>query len=216
MGILLNSRHSGPAFGSKQCGGGSACVGRAPTGPLQYCAAAVEGGTRIISIRAKYKRTKLALYALGCAAFVALGLFLVTEVAQDASYSRHYAALPVGLASLAFFGIGLMVIVARFIDRRDILVIDDRGIRDLRLGINTIPWKDIQSITEYTVKRQTFFAIQVDEPTRYVENSGKRFMLKANRIAGFSPLNVSAHGLGISPDELRRSLSGWLARTRAP
>jgi len=111
-----------------------------------------------------------------------------------------------GILAIAFFGLCLAAPIVKWFDRRDILVIDEQGIRDLRLGRGTIPWENIKSITEFAVSRQRYFALDVDDPMRYVDRPLKRFMLRLNRAAGFSALNISAHGLDISAAELRRAL----------
>jgi len=156
---------------------------------------------------------KLALYALGCAAFVAAGLFLVVVVARDAGGGNGYKALAAGAACIAFFGLGLIVTIARFFEKRSILIIDESGVRDLRIGARTIPWPDIQSVSEHRVRRQTFFAIHVRNPMQYVEHPVKRLLLKLNRLAGFPGLNLSAHGLDISQEQLRRELAGMTRRS---
>jgi hypothetical protein len=192
--------------GPRQCGAGKLVLEAHNPGAYNTLESGPSGSVQAIALCAKYKRSKLALYALGSAAFVALGLFLVVVVGRDERYGGHYIAMAAGILAIAFFGLCLAAPIVKWFDRRDILVIDEHGIRDLRLGRSTILWEDIRSISEFAVSRQRFFALDVDDPARYVDRPLRRFMLPLNRAAGFSALNISAHGLDMSAAELRRAL----------
>ena len=165
-----------------------------------------------VYLSARYRLGELALYALGAALFVALGLFFITVKAPEPHSGTNWVALAVGLATALFFGFLLIAAVVKMIDRRLILVIDDEGIRDLRIGPHVIPWTEIHGILEYPVNpnalilAQAYFAIDVDNPRRFVTTSFLRSLLQANRMFGFPGLNVGSQGLDVSRNALRAAL----------
>jgi hypothetical protein len=164
-----------------------------------------------VYLSARYRLGELALYALGAALFVALGLFFLTVKAPEPG-STNWVAFTVGVVTALVFGFLLIAAVVRILDRRQILVIDDEGIRDLRLGPHVIPWTEIHGILEYPVNpeafflAQAYFAIEVDNPRRFVSTSFLRSLLQANRIFGFPGLNIGSQGLDVSRNALRAAL----------
>lgn len=166
-----------------------------------------------VYLGARYRVGKLALAAAGASLFVALGLFFIAIASHEPGRPLRWDLLTVGIMALVFFGFVLLAVLAKMLDRRQILTIDDDGIRDLRIGPGVIPWPEIHEILEYAANpeasllAQVYFAIEVDEPQRFAAARFPGAMARANRLFGFPGLHVGAQGLDVSRDQLRAALA---------
>jgi len=106
---------------------------------------------------------KNALLLLGCAAFVAIGIWMVRSPLQD----REIESLVGGWLSIMFFGFGGVVALAQIIVMRDRLTIDSYGITWTRRSDQTIPWSAIADIDVLTIGHQRLVGIYLSQPAGY-------------------------------------------------
>ena len=114
------------------------------------------------SIAIPLSKKGLALYCLGGAAFVALGIWLFL----NPDYVRRRNPLfvkAVAVVCVGFFGLIAVQAGARLFDRSPGLIIDAEGIVDNSGGLaaGRIPWSDIKRIRTTTSAEQRFLTIEV-------------------------------------------------------
>ncbi|MCY7347153.1 MAG: hypothetical protein LH614_13145 [Pyrinomonadaceae bacterium] len=83
---------------------------------------------------------KTILALAGCLLFVLAGVFLIFEV-------KGLIPTVAGIISIGFFGFGFFVLLFRgLLDRRPLIVINEKGIDDRRLDVGRIDWEDIKFV----------------------------------------------------------------------
>lgn len=133
-----------------------------------------------------------------------VGLFGLTILMVGVSY--FCTTLPglvpqvFGWLGVCFFGLGLVIIPARFFRSRPEVVIDRRGIEDRRLGIGLIPWEDVIGVSVRAIRSSKFLSVEVSEPGKYLTRykPWQRQMARANRALGFSEISIAFTGLSPS------------------
>jgi hypothetical protein len=168
-------------------------------------------------------RRKMLPFALGSAAFVALGALLIATSGGE-SFLDAWTMRLAGAASVAFFGLILVTVVPKMLDSRPGLVIGEEGILDnsSALSAGMIPWTEITGIKITSVKAQDFLTILLANPDRFVERGGpiRRFARLANQRFYGSPVHISAKTLAIGFDELVALVEGrreaWAGKSTHP
>jgi len=159
-------------------------------------------------------------------AFTAAGVFL----AADPTGQFGVLGRIVGLAAIAFFGLGSFVLFREVTRRGDVVVVDSHGIRDVRVSEDTIPWGDIVSVSESTVSGERFVMLQVTEelearlPTttrarwNKTVNEGFAATLAPSQRGAFTGYAVSMRGLDGSHADLIAAVQRFApgARTAPP
>lgn len=129
-------------------------------------------------------RWKAARLLVGCAAFVAVGCFMLTQPT---------APRLVAWASIGFFGLGIPVCLFQLFDRRPQIIVNDIGVFDRTMHHEFINWELIQDVYMAEVNRQAFICLVVDsafEPSRR-KGKFKQGVANLNRELGFQELNIS-------------------------
>ncbi|MCI1186274.1 hypothetical protein MON38_02495 [Hymenobacter sp. DH14] len=129
-------------------------------------------------------RPKALKLLLGCAAFVAIGCFMLTQ-----------PTAPKGVAwmSIGFFGLGIPVCLFQLFDRRPQIIVNDIGVFDRTMHHEFINWELIQDVYLAEVNRQVFICLVVDsafEPSRR-KGKFKQGVASLNKELGFQELNIS-------------------------
>lgn len=153
-------------------------------------------------IEFELSKSKLIGLQLICLVFIGLGIvFIVNPEEFTNNFHRSKSLiLIVGVASVLFASIGLIVIIKKLFDKTPGLIIDDKGVFDNASGISAgfIPWSDIIEIAETKVANQSFVNIIVKNPQFYIDKKKNLFARKLVEI------NYKSFGtvIGISPNTL--------------
>ncbi len=158
-------------------------------------------------------KVKLLLLLLASSGFVVLGVFFTFSPAkfQSSLFQKPSIIQVIGLVSLLFFALCLVVIVKKFFDKKVGLAIDDKGIADNTNGLSVglIPWEDILGIRVIHVFTQKIIMIDVKNPEDYInkaKNGLARRSMKANWKMYGSPLSIISNSLKINFDQLLKLL----------
>lgn len=129
-------------------------------------------------------RWKAAKLLLGCAAFVALGCFML---------GQPDAPRWVAWASIGFFGLGIPVNLFQLLDRRPQIIVNDVGVFDRIMHHEFINWEIIQDVYLAEVNRQVFICLVVDQAFEPSRRKGKfrQSVASLNKELGFQELNIS-------------------------
>jgi len=141
-------------------------------------------------------------------------------------------AVILGVGSLYFFtikknfiyGAGLLVINAVVMsilwlawpDSLPVLIINDKGIYDRRLGVGLIAWGDIEEAQLIEYKDRSYIGVRVKDPERYISRlSGPKLKnMRYNQELGFTKFNISVNGFNINTVELLQHIRKTSAQHR--
>lgn len=147
-------------------------------------------------------KTKLILNLISSLIFVALGVWILTARPDVGNIIFNIPIIKygAGIASVIFFGFGVVVFIRRLTDKEPALVIDDKGIIDNSTAVaaGLIPWEDITHIYTRQVMNQKFIMIGVSNPETYIgrHTSGfKKRIMRTNLKTYGSPISIAANGL---------------------
>lgn len=157
-----------------------------------------------MTLMARYSAWRLALYLVGSVALAAGGALMLDH---SRAGSTNFV---LGLAASLFFAWAAVVLCLRLFDKREILVLDHRGLFDRRVVDKTIPWNAVSGVRERRIYKQVYFTISLARPVREFSGSRyKRFLLAINRPFG-GDLYVSARGLSVDTKRLRETLNTFI------
>ncbi|GAB3850172.1 hypothetical protein GCM10028822_15200 [Hymenobacter terrigena] len=131
--------------------------------------------------KSRWKALKL---LVGCAMFVGLGCFML---------SQADAPRLVAWASIGFFGLGIPVSLFQLLDRRPQIIVNEFGMFDRTTHHEFINWEIIQDLYLVETNRQPFICLIVDEafePSRR-KSKFKQNMASLSKEMGFQELNIS-------------------------
>ena len=164
-------------------------------------------------IEIQLSKTKMVLTFLGSMMFVGIGLWLLINPPSSNHwfFGNPTVILITGIASVMFFGLGVIISIRKFLDKQPGLTINRQGIIDNSSGISAglIPWTDIQEIKTYQVLNQKFLMFKVSNPEDYLEkikNPLKRKAMKMNYKTYGLPISIS-NALQIKFDDLHKLLT---------
>ena len=152
-------------------------------------------------------RGKLLLLAAGAAAFVAIGIFMVTS----AKAADH---IP-GMAVIAFFGLCLFVAVWQLVRRTPAIIIHYSGIFYDTSGRSPgfLRWEEISgvhiaSMNVGSMRKQRYLSIVVKDLDAFLTRQSRMQtkLMKMNVAFMGAPLNISASTLPISLEELLQNI----------
>lgn len=151
---------------------------------------------------------------------LALGVVMTATSAALAFHwlpGDHQAAAW-GWFGLLFFGLCTAVTLWRLLTAdRTVVTVTPRGIKDIRLSADVVPWRGVQNISTGKIKRQKFILLAIDPSieARLALTPIARMTRAPNRMLGFDGLCISAIGLKIDHDALFRAcLVLWRAAQR--
>jgi hypothetical protein len=129
-------------------------------------------------------RWKALRLLLACAAFVAVGCFLLVRGASP----------PWGpWVCIGFFGLGLPISIFQLLDRRPQIIVNEFGVFDRTAHHEFINWEIIRDVYFVELNRQKFICPVVDEafePSRR-KSKFQQGMAKLGKEMGFQELNLS-------------------------
>jgi hypothetical protein len=158
------------------------------------------------SIVIYHSRKKLFFVMVGCAIFVALGVFLL----KDGKVEDRIA----GVAGIAFFGLCLLAVIWQLTRRAPALIIHFSGILYDTTGRSRglLPWDEIAGIYIATMKvrrsKQRFLAIVPKDLDAFLSRQSAFKARLAKMSIGLvgAPINISATTLPISLEELIQNI----------
>lgn len=144
--------------------------------------------------------------------FVLAGTFAAAALYfQTVLVSRGAATIFAALAAIT------LVAYAFLIQTIPVLVIDDSGIFDARLGIPKIPWRDIEEVTIEASYRNRFLCIRVRDPKTYISKANQletQARLLFHHDLGFRRFNVDVGGLELSLLDLKNAIDARIPKRR--
>jgi hypothetical protein len=105
---------------------------------------------------------KLLLVFMGCALFVAGGIFLLLNPFEDSSAD----AISLWFV-IAVFGLGAIGVLVVLLLPRQRLAIDSYGITWTPYSDQSIPWSAISGLAVMTIGRSQYLELELSEPDRY-------------------------------------------------
>jgi len=159
-------------------------------------------------------KSKMSLMLMGCIAFIALGVWLLSyqPTSSDPPWMIRPFIVPAAIAAIAFFGFCAVLAVKKLSSTLPGLIISDEGITDYSSGLaaGTIPWKDVLSIQTTAVLNQSFILIMVSNPQEHIDRQKsalKRKAMEVNYKTYGTPICLSANGLRYNFNELYKLLT---------
>jgi hypothetical protein len=158
-------------------------------------------------------RTKIILSLLGSILFVFLGVCFVNNPEKFISIvcrNENFIRI-VGLAGILFFGLCFAFYVRKVFDFSPGLTIDESGLIDNSSAVaaGKILWSDINDISVIEIKKKKIIMIQVKNPNDYIDRQAfgfKRKLMKINHSMYGTPISLTANGLRMTFDELRKTI----------
>jgi hypothetical protein len=138
-------------------------------------------------------KKKLWLSIAGCIGFVAIGIYILTSLADEQSRVSPLIAKAVGIASIVLFGALGIFAVLKLSDKKPGLIVDDAGITDNASAVaaGLILWKDITGIRTEQISTTKFLLIDTINPERYMEvSSVKKGIMRMNMKMYGTPVTI--------------------------
>lgn len=128
----------------------------------------------------------------------------ILKVTQD---TIIYFSLKVILAfGFIFFGYGFFFFVKKAKSKKEILIVDEKGITDnsTSLALGFIPWKDIEDIYIDSVMGNQFIEIVLNNEEYYIQKLRgiKKQAVLVNKKMGHQVVCITLNSSGISPEAL--------------
>ncbi len=160
-------------------------------------------------LSAHYDRKKLTTLLAASIAFMVLSL-LLTQVKDP------YIFATAQVTFLFFVGMTVFVL-ARFMEKREILHIDENGVFDRRIVDKTIPWSEIDRLREIGKGKMRFISVTATRPTTdYITSGFKRKMMKVNEFVGFHAIGINANSIDVTFDRMVEAFAAFGPRIEKP
>jgi hypothetical protein len=134
--------------------------------------------------------------------FAALGV-LITLASYYAGRTASGLTQVVGWLGVVFFGLAAVVIPLQLLRRGPVVIIDDSGVLDRRLGVGLIPWQDISSVSITQIRNQRFISLWLRNEGQYLSHwpAWKRAGSGVSERLGVSPFSMQFKTLTPGLDE---------------
>lgn len=156
---------------------------------------------------------------IGSIAFVALGVWLLMEADNLSGWRARNPIFTkgIGIASVLFFGFGMVVGIKRLIKSEIALIIDPMGlsVNPKKSPPEFVKWENILGFQEIKIHSTRILIIGVNNPEYWVEkeaNAMRKRLMQFNVNNYGSPFNIGASGLQISAKELRETLQRYFEK----
>jgi hypothetical protein len=174
-------------------------------------------------IEFKLSKSKLIGLLFVSVIFITLGIAFIVDPEKYISYSYRSSSLIfiVGIASVIFASLGLIIIIKKLFDKTPGLVIDDKGIFDNASGVSAgfIPWSDVIEITETKVANQSFVNVIVKNPQFYLEkkkNVFTRKLIEINYKSFGTVIGIPSNAINCEFEELLEILKMRFENSKKP
>lgn len=149
------------------------------------------------------------------AMFVALGLFLLL-IPIGSDVAVKYVIQGVGLATIAFFGLGLGIGLKRMLSARGtVITLGPEGIRDIRVSHDLVPWSAIEklAIWQHSGQKGLLVALKPGEQDKLRLTKIASMTRGANtKLLGEEGLALTALGTEVSHNRLVDLASAYAER----
>lgn len=156
-------------------------------------------------------KMRLVLMALGSAAFVVAGIFLLSVPEGEAGAKAKLAAF----VGIPFFGLCGMFCLVRLGSPKPALIIDEAGLTDYASMVNAgfIPWRDIKEVQITGFGNHRFLAVHVIDSEKYLARCHpiKRAVMRVNQSMVGTAITIPLSALSIGADEVIASINSRLA-----
>ena len=165
---------------------------------------AVQSGSDTTII--EFSKGKILIRALGCFAFVLLGIYVWHIADKQTNYPPIYAKI-ISVLCISFFGIGCVLLPYKLFSNLPGLIIDNYGIRFTNGGNKnplTIEWKNVTGLETTKVKRTKILLIFINNAEEIINKEGmwkQKLMRLTLKLYG-TPISISAGTFKCSFDEL--------------
>lgn len=144
------------------------------------------------------RRAEYRYSVIKCAALASvLAVLTVVPLIPAVGGSTPAGLTLVMACTSAFFGLWLVAMIVRLGERQVIVALAPDGIYDKRIGPHLLPWSAMRQVYVFRARSQTYLAVELIEPERYVDPPTRfdRLSLWANNTVGFPKVSVSLMGL---------------------
>jgi hypothetical protein len=155
-------------------------------------------GDQFVVRSSSWQLLKLLAISVG---FVLLGMAFVTYPGAFDIVGPGFVTF-IGWASIAFFGLGIVIFTAQLIQRKPEFIIDRAGITYPKLSENRIPWSDIADIAESGVIGTQFVTLKLVTPDRLKIGAAKSMMTDLNRTLTGGELSIPLSSADKSLDQV--------------
>lgn len=151
----------------------------------------------------RYQTGKARLVAAGGLLVAMFGLLIFV---QDDPGAKLFGLIWIG----AMLAVSL-ILLDRARSKKPIIVIDEKGIYDRRIGAFVIPWSDIAAVSALEAEHITFAAIDLKPDAESYRHLGAlhRLMRGPNRMLRFPALSIAMHTLDGTTHDLLNAVSNF-------
>ena len=147
-------------------------------------------------IEIQFNKGKLLTYSLGASAFFFAGVFFAYAglVTKNHFFIRLFL-LFLGIATISFFGLLLLIILPKALGNKAGLIITDKGLYDYSSAISTgfITWSEIKKTSHSYLGSNIFMLIMVKKPEKYIARQKwliKRIAMRLNYKMSGTPIHI--------------------------
>ena len=155
---------------------------------------------------ARVSPVKTGLLVFGSLAFVAIGIWMLTDSGPSRSFRLfHLIEIPASVIAwvcILFFGVVAIGWLRQFARSEPVMEIGRDGISWRRWSDRTIPWAAIERAEVTRMANQPFLALWLSDPVRYGSTTLLGRMQGANKAMGFGDIALSVQGTNRSFDEM--------------
>ncbi len=146
---------------------------------------------------------------------------LLVAVAAVAAGFYFYSFAKATEIAIVFGGVAVFAVVIYLLPTKKIpiLIIDDSGVFDARLGVPKVFWSDIEDVSfEATYVGNRFLRLHLRDPEKYVEQlkGDKKEQVISHQDMGFKSLNVDIGDLEVSLLDLKAQIKNNYLKSRNP
>jgi hypothetical protein len=165
-------------------------------------------------------KSKILILLLISIVFVWLGWWMFSLDAVQIQSQRRFNSPEfihgLGLVAILLFGLGMVVAIIKFFDKKPGLVLNSQGIYDNGSGVSAgfIPWSEITGFGIWEFQKQKLLIVLLENPEKYIEvgNVFRRALNRANYKLCGSPIAITSNALKINFDTLLEISDTYLSR----
>ncbi|MFD1123029.1 STM3941 family protein [Methylophilus flavus] len=151
-------------------------------------------------------KSKIVVLLLISIVFVWLGWWMFSLDAVQIQSQRRFNSPEfihgLGLVAIILFGLGMVVAIIKFFDKKPGLVLNSQGIYDNGSGVSAgfIPRSEITGFGIWEFQKQKLLIVLLEDPEKYIEagNVFRRALNRANYKLCGSPIAITSNALKIN------------------
>ncbi|NMO96553.1 STM3941 family protein [Paenibacillus lemnae] len=147
------------------------------------------------------KSGKLILFAL---LFVLAGVAMMYSGMSEEESSMIITII--GAVTILFFGLCLIYLIARAVNRKPALIINEEGITDHSSYVEggLIRWHEIEDVTLYEMMNQRMIGIKLLNPDAFLsqQKGFKKLLMRANKGMVSAEVNISGSAISENLDKV--------------